>query len=109
MPTPEEELRVLDAAIAASRENQWDDQERGIVAPKPELTGLRMRRGIVRLEAGLHAGAVEDFTFVLMQVPEEVEALTKRAAAHRALGAVDLAKADDARAAAITGRGRFSS
>lgn len=101
MPTPEEELLAYDAAIAASHENLWDDQERGIVTPKPELTRLRTLRGVARLEAGQHGGALEDFTFVLMQVPDDVDALSNRGVAHRALGALELAIADYTRAIAL--------
>lgn len=101
MSTLEEKLFVYDAAIAASAENKWDDQERGIVTPKPELTRLRSLRGIVRLENGRYEGAVEDFTFVLMQDPEDVDALTNRGVARRALGFLDLAIADYTRAIAL--------
>ena len=101
MSTPEAQLLAYDAAIAASPENQWEEQERGIVTPKPELSRLRALRGVVRLEAGLYAGAVEDFTFVLMQDHDDVETLSNRGVAHRALGELALALADYTRAIAL--------
>ena len=98
MPSLEERLLAYDVTIAASPENQWEDVERGMVTPKPELTRLRALRGVVRLEAGKHADALEDFTFVLMQVPDDVTALTNRGVAYRALGLLERAIEDYTRA-----------
>lgn len=101
MSTLEEQLLAYDAAIAASPESQWEDQERGFVTPKPELTRLRTLRGIARLESAKYEGALEDFTFVLMQDPNDVDALTNRGVARRALGSLELAIADYTRAIAL--------
>ena len=77
------DLETINAAIAASRENQYDDHERGIPVPKPETESLRAERAVELVEAKRYAEALVDLNWILNREPKDAEALLNRGHAYR--------------------------